>query len=110
MAKTLDFNTRKKKYMKIVLSDPDKTTVNVGTPTKALLTELAVVMADRRTSDVPDADRLAGLYDFCARLMSRNKEQKIITKELLESCLDLDDLIFFMETYTDFISESTPKN
>ena len=110
MAKTLDFNTRKKNYMKIVLSDPGKTTVNVSTPTKALLSELALVMADKAGGKVLDDDKMSSLYEFCARLMSRNKEQKVISKELLESCLDFDDLLYFMDCYTDFINESVPKN
>lgn len=110
MAKTLDFNTRKKNFMKIVLSDPDKTTVNVATPTKALLTELAVIMADKSKGGAPDEERMSSLYDFCARLMSRNRENKVITKELIESCLDFDDLIYFMDCYTDFINDSVPKN
>lgn len=110
MAKTLDFNTRKKSYMKIVLSDPDKTTVNVGTPTKSLLTELALVMADKASGGVPNEERMSNLYEFCARLMSRNRENKVITKDLIESCLDFDDLIYFMDCYTDFINDSVPKN
>ena len=109
MAKTLDFNTRKKSYMKIVLSDPDKTTVNVSTPTKALITELALVMAEK-ADGAPDAERMSNLYGFCSRIMSRNKEQKEISQELLESCLDFDDLLYFMDCYTDFINDSVPKN
>lgn len=110
MAKTLDFNTRKKNYMKIVLSDPGKTKVNVSTPTKALLSELALVMADKAGGKALDDDKMSSLYEFCARLMSRNKEQKVISQELLESCLDFDDLLYFMDCYTDFINDSVPKN
>lgn len=105
---TLDFNTRKKSYMKIVLSDPEQTTVNVATPTKALLTELALIFPTR--NEVQDQDAIENLYDFCARLMSRNRENKLISKQLLESCLDFDDLIYFMDAYTDFVHEVTPKN
>ncbi len=105
---TLDFNKRKKIYMKIVLSDAEQTTVNVATPTKGLLTELALIFPTK--DNVQDKDAIEDLYDFCARLMSRNKENKPISKALLESCLDFDDLIYFMDAYTDFVNEVTPKN
>lgn len=103
MAQTLDFNKFKKNYLTIVLPDEDKTRLQVMTPTKRLLTELATMLPDT-TDGLPSEEDLNALYAFCARLMSRNKAAKKITGEQLAECLDFEDLIAFFEIYTDFVN------
>ena len=104
MTKTLDFNKTKKNYLTIVLPDEEKTRLQVLTPTKRLLAELTNILPDV-TDDMPNEEDLNGLYEFCARLMSRNKAGVKITGEQLAECLDFEDVIAFFETFTDFINE-----
>lgn len=104
MTKTLDFNKTKKNYLTIILPDEEKTRLQVLTPTKRLLAELTNILPDV-TDDMPNEEDLNGLYEFCARLMSRNKAGVKITGEQLAECLDFEDVIAFFETFTDFINE-----
>lgn len=107
MAQTLDFNKLKKNYLTIVLNDEDKTRLQVMTPTKRLLSELMSLLPDISglSGDMPTDEDLDALYEFCARLMSRNKAGKKITKEQLAEVLDFEDMIVFFEVYTDFVTE-----
>lgn len=104
MAKTLDFNKNRKRYLTIILPDEEQTKLLVMTPTKRLLTELMTLLPDV-SGGMPSEEDLNGLYDFCAQLMSRNKAGKKITGEQLAECLDFEDVIAFFETFTDFINE-----
>ena len=104
MAQTLDFNKFKKNYLTIILPDEDKTKLQVMTPTKRLLTELMTILPDT-SGGMPSEEDLNGLYEFCARLMSRNKTGKVITGDQLAECLDFEDLIAFFKIYTDFVTE-----
>lgn len=103
MAQTLDFNKIRKNYLTIVLPDEAKTRIQVATPTKRLLTELMDKIPEP-SGGMPSEEDLAGLYDFCAQLMSRNKDGQVITGEKLAECLDFEDLITFFEAYTDFVT------
>lgn len=106
----LDFNKNKKKTITIILPDEKKTRLQVLTPTKALLSELSTRLPESKTT-IPTDEDLDALYEFCARLMSRNKTATVITGEQLALCLDFEDLIQFLEAYTDFIVElSSSKN
>lgn len=104
MAKTLDFNKSKKQYLPIILPDADKTKLQLKTPTKGLLTELMTMIPDT-TGGLPSEEDLNQLYEFCATLMSRNKEGKTVTREYLAELLDFEDIIAFFEAYTDFVVE-----
>lgn len=107
--KSLDFNKVKKNYFTLVLNDENQTKLLLMTPTKKLLTELSEMVPD----DVDNASEedLTELYNLSARLMSRNKQGIKITGEQLEDILDFEDLIIFMNAYTDFIvSLSNEKN
>lgn len=103
MAQTLDFNKIRKNYLTIVLPDEAKTRIQIFTPTKRLLTELTDKIPEP-SNGMPSEEDLAGLYDFCAQLMSRNKAGQVITGEQLVECLDFEDLITFFEVYTDFVT------
>lgn len=100
----LDFNKIKKNYLTIVLPDEKKTRLQVMTPTKRLLTQLMETLPEM-SGDMPTEENLNTLYDFCARLMSRNKSATVITGEDLAACLDFEDLVAFFETYATFVSE-----
>lgn len=102
--RTLDFNKTKKQYLTIILPDEDKTRLQLLTPTKGLLTRLALMIPDNSGS-LPDDQELGDLFTFCAELMSRNKTGRKVTGEELAECLDLEDLLVFMGEYTDFVNE-----
>lgn len=104
MAQTLDFNKFKKNYLTIVLPDENKTRLQVMTPTKRLLSELATKLPDT-SGGMPTEEDLNALYEFCAQLMSRNKAAVRITGEQLAECLDFEDLIAFFEIYIEFVNE-----
>lgn len=104
MSQILDFNKTKKRYLTIVLPDEEKTKLQVMTPSKALLMELSTAIPDT-SGKMPSEEDLKSLYDFCARLMSRNKASKQITGEQLAECLDFEDLITFFGVFTDFIND-----
>lgn len=106
MAKTLNFNTVKKQYLTVTLPDKKKTTILVGTPTKAIMREL-VDMGDELESliDNPSMEVMDKLYDFCARLLSCNKTNTAITKKDLENIFDVEDIVLLINTYTDFVNE-----
>ena len=98
MADTLNFNTLKKRFLTITLPDENQTTIMVGTPTKALLDELENLEIGGNETALDD------LYGLIARLMSRNKGGVKISRELLEGCLDIEDLVEFIKSYKAFLS------
>lgn len=104
MARSLDFNSMKKKYMTVTLADEAKSVLMIGTPTKAVLDSL-LSMKDSLAGDELTDDAIDDLYDICARIMSRNKTGRVITKETVQELFDFEDIIVFIRAYTDFISE-----
>ena len=104
MAKSLDFNSMKKKYLTVTLADEAKTVLLIGTPTKAVLDRL-LNMKDSLAGDELTDDAIEDLYDICAQIMSRNKTGRVITKEAVQELFDFEDIIVFIRAYTDFISE-----
>lgn len=106
MTQSLDFNKVKKNYFTIVLNDEKKTRLQVMTPTKGLLMELTTMLPET-SGGMPSEEDLSALYDFAARLMSRNKTGKVVTGEQLAEILDFEDLILFFTAFTDFITELT---
>lgn len=110
MARSLDFNNMKKRYLTVTLADEAKTVLMIGTPTKAVLDSL-LNMKDSLAGDDLTDDAIEDLYDICARIMSRNKTGHKITKETVQELFDFEDIIVFIRAYTDFISEvSSAKN
>ena len=106
MAKTLDFNAIKKRYLTVKLADEKNTTLLVGTPTKAIMSDLMTIQAGLDTlGDDADADAMDDLYRACARVMSRNKAGIEITPEYLEEIFDFEDVMTFFAAYMDFMNE-----
>jgi len=109
MAKSLDFNKVKKKYLNITLNDDDQTKLQLMTPLKKQVQELNNMLTDNAAE--PTDEDLAALYELAAGLMSRNKQNYKIEASLLEEILDYEDLVIFFNAYTDFLVEvSTVKN
>lgn len=104
MSKQLNFNNVTKRYLTVTFSDEKSTTIMVGLPTKAILTELIDLNSRVKAVD-NDFDILDELYEVCAKIMSRNKAGMKITREFIEDTLDFDDIVIFLRDYTSFISE-----
>ena len=106
MAKALNLNTVKKEYLPVTFPDDKKTTIFVGTPTKAVMTNLMVMQAGIEDID-EDAtpEMIDDLFEACAQIMSRNKTGAKITREFLESVFDFEDIVLFFMAYREFLSE-----
>lgn len=107
MAKVLNFNNVKKKYLTVTFADEKNTTIMVGTPTKAVMDDLSLLQKSINDTDNDENDIEAtdDLYEACARVMSRNKAGKKITKEYLAEVFDFEDITIFFNEYMDFIDE-----
>lgn len=107
MAKTFDFNKIKEKTMNVVLSDEAKTLLILKTPNKALMESLQNIQDEIRHSEDED-ELIESLYDVTAKIMSRNKNEKVITSELLKELYpDIDFILEFITAYMEFIDEYT---
>jgi hypothetical protein len=107
MAKPLDFNKLKKRYLNVTLADEKQTTIMIGTPTKSVMDDLLAMrsaLEDVESDDV-DADVMNDLYDVCAKVMSRNKGGVTITADHLAECLDFEDIMIFFNAYMEFVGE-----
>lgn len=109
MAKPLNFNNVKKKYLTVTLADEKKTTLMIGTPTKAIMDDLLLLQSSLETinEDETNVEATDDLYLACAKVMSRNKGGIKVTKEFLENLFDFEDIMIFFEAYMDFIGEVT---
>lgn len=107
MAKPLNFNTVKKQYWNVTLKDG--TVLLIGTPTKALMDDLSLLQnsIDTTGDEKNNIEATDDLYNACARVMSRNKAGKKITKEYLAELFDFEDITIFFEGYMAFMDEVT---
>lgn len=113
MAHTLNYNTIEKQYLTVTLADENNTVLMVGTPTKAVMKDLLLLEAsvDAIEEDETNLEALDDLYTACARVMSRNKLGRKITKEYLEELFDIEDIMLFFRAYIDFVTTlSNAKN
>lgn len=109
MANVLNFNNVKKRYLTVTLPDEQKTTLMIGTPTKAIMDELILLKSGIETleEDETNTEALDDLYSACAKIMSRNKGGVKITTEFLSELFDFEDILLFFNTYMNFLSELT---
>lgn len=111
MAKTIDFTARKKPYINVKLAD--ETVLMIGTPTKAIMTDLIALKSNLETVKEGEntEEAINGLYEACARVMSLNKAGKKITAEYLSELMDIEDIMYFFNAYMEFVVEvSDTKN
>ena len=109
MAKPLNFNNVKKKYLTVTLADENNTTLMIGTPTKAVMDDLILLKSSFEAIEEDGTDSAAtdDLFEACAKVMSRNKAGVKISKEDLEKIFDFEDVMIFFTAYMEFISEVT---
>jgi len=113
MAKPLNFKMVPKQYLTVTLPDEKGTTLLIGTPNKRLMDDLTVLQAsiDAIEENAVNTESFDELYNACAKIMSRNKANIIITKETLEDIFDFEDIMIFFNAYMEFIDEvSNAKN
>lgn len=109
MAKMLDFTKAKKPTMSIKL--PDESTIQVYTPSKAMLEELVGIKDQLDEAIRDDRESLDELYNIAAKMMSNNKLGRKFTAEKVAEMLDVSDIVLFFRAYTEFIAElSKEKN
>lgn len=106
---SLNFNDIKKQYLNVTLRDENKTTIMICNPSKKLLSEITSIDSWARNVDSSSngEEEIDALYEVCAKVMSRNKANIKIEKELLEDILDVEDIMIFLKTYMEFISNQT---
>lgn len=109
MSKPLNFNNVKKRYLTVTLADENKTTLLIGTPTKAIMDDLVLLQSslEALTEDDTNTEATDDLYSACAKVMNRNKGGIKITKEYIEEIFDFEDIVIFFNAYMDFITEVT---
>lgn len=109
MANYLNFNKIKKRFLTVELADEKNTKIMIGTPTKAIMDDLLSLRDSLIgvSGDNISADATDELYDSCARLMSRNKAGKKISKEYLEKIFDFEDILIFFGAYMEFLDGIT---
>lgn len=108
MAKALNFNKIKKRYFLVTLPNETETTLMISTPTKDIMDEFVYLSNNYINSNNNiSEDVIDDLYSLCARIMSRNKANIEIKMDDLSKLLDFEDLIIFVQSYTEFISELT---
>lgn len=106
MTKTLNFHNVKKKYLTVTFADENSTTIFVGLPTKAILTELMELNVNVNTvNEDGDFGAFDELYEICVKTMNRNKGDVKITKEFLESVFDFEDILIYLKEYMSFVGE-----
>lgn len=107
MAKTLDFNTRKKEYLTVKLNDEKKTVLMIGTPTKTIMREFIAINEKVSEDGDTDPELIEDLYDVCAKVMSFNKMGVKISSDYLGDFFDVENILVFFEVYGDFMSSMT---
>lgn len=105
MGKTLDFNKVKKNFLTVTLPDDDLTTLFILTPTKAIMDEFKLLQDS--ITDESNSEAMDDMYKICAKIMSRNKANIVVTPGQLEQCLDVEDLTIFIQAYSNFLREIT---
>lgn len=107
MSNVLDFTTRQKQYLTVKLADEKKTVLMIGTPTKGILDEFIEINKQIEENDGADAEALNDLYRICAKIMSFNKGGIKITPDYLATFFDVEDITYFIQGYSSFISSVT---
>lgn len=107
MSNVLDFTTRKKEYLTVKLNDEKKTVLLVGTPTKGILDEFIAINNQIEENDGANTEAVNDLYRICAKIMSFNKGGIDITPDYLATFFDVEDITYFIQGYSAFISSVT---
>lgn len=106
MASMLDLTKIKKSYLPVRL--PDGTVINVCTPRKDMYEELTRIdpvlksLKDDNLDDTLEAMEIT--FDYVARVLSNNKENREITPEFVRDELEIDGALMVMYSFADFLN------
>lgn len=109
MSRVLNFATAKKSFLTVTMPDDKK--ILVRNPTKKIMDSLAELGEDFKDLEINDEESqdtkeaTGRIYETCAAIMSNNIARETITVDYLSDLLDVEDLIIFFESYTEFISD-----
>ena len=82
--------------------------INMGTPRKDMyeeLTRIDPILKALKDDNLDDAlEAMEITYDFVARIMSNNKENREITPEYVRDELELEGALSVMYAFTDFLN------
>jgi hypothetical protein len=108
MKKTLDFNKLQRPTLELVMSDADRTVINVTTPSEELVEKIhANLDALQDAAKRNDIESIKISYTLAAEVISCNLEGLTVTAEELRDKyqMKLDHAILFFNAYLDFINE-----
>lgn len=107
MGAVLDFNRLLQPVLTVTLSDPEKTTLHVNSPSLELVREIQLNFSELvRILSTETGEELEAAYDLAAKVMSCNREKRIVTHEELKKCgVDTQALTAFFVQYVDFLEE-----
>lgn len=103
MSNNFNFNNLKKQFLTTTLPDENNTTLFVLMPNKKLMDELVLLESTLQSADNTADAVMDELYSLVAKIMSRNKNDIVITKEKLEECIDFEDVIAYFKVYVAFV-------
>lgn len=110
MPKTINFNSINRPYLRLIMQDDAQTTIDVTTPTEAMVEELTATAPELEdVLKTMDANSIRAVYDLAARLISCNLMGLPVTVDDLRGKyrMNLDSLIVFFNAYVEFIEELT---
>lgn len=98
----LNFNSIEKKFLTVILPDEEKTKLLILSPTKKII-DMFISLDDISSKDTHDLDEMDTLYEVIHVILNRNKANKVISKEKIESLFDTEDIQVLMQEYMKFI-------
>ena len=110
MPKTINFNNINRPYLRLIMQDDAQTTIDVTTPTEALVEELTAAAPELEgVLETMDANSIRAVYDLAARLISCNLMGLPVTVDDLRGKyrMNLDSLIVFFSAYVECVEELT---
>ena len=110
MPKTINFNSINRPYLRLIMQDDAQTTIDVTTPTEAMVEELTATAPELEdVLKTMDANSIRAVYDLAARLISCNLMGLPVTVDDLRGKyrMNLDSLIVLFSAYVEFIEELT---
>ena len=103
--RVVDLSNKKRNALKVVL--PDKTEIDVFTPTKAvrdcfsILGEALIRIGNKNAT----SDDIDTVFAVTAQILSRNKQGVIFSTESVAAIMDIEDATTILDAYTEFLSE-----
>lgn len=96
--KSFSFNKIERSFFAAELKDNKKVLIKM--PQKKTFEKMNAF--NSATTDIEDT--IGALYGLCADIMSNNKTGRSITADYLEKNFDFEEMMIFIEEYTDFVS------